>query len=158
MGMNKLSKPQINSNSTKVKIMEIQSKFNISILFENKNKIIKVVKKNIKEPRYDFLEKGIFLLAQSFPKIAAKESDKPKTSIPVIKTSFCWGSHRWAKTPRDIGINHTPILILFTENTDWKKDKNLLINIPKNNIMDEIIISLWFRKSGLSVKIIPIKI
>jgi len=41
--------------------MEIQNKFNISILFENKNKIIKVVRKNIKEPRYVFLEKGIFL-------------------------------------------------------------------------------------------------
>ena len=93
--------------------MEIQNKFNISILFENKNKIIKVVRKNIKEPRYVFLEKGIFLWAQSFPKIAAEESEKVRTNIPTINTSTLLGNHKKAKIPQEMGVSHRPILIFF---------------------------------------------
>jgi hypothetical protein len=118
--------------------------------------IRKVLRKNAVEPIKVFLVQGIFFFPKNFPAIAATASEKARIKIPTIKGMIFSGNQIQDIIPRASGVIHIPIVILLIEKMFLKNGEYFPIQIPKNKIMAEIIISFFVIKTGVREKITPI--
>lgn len=77
-------------------------------------------------------------------------------NIPTIKGIILLGSQIHDIIPKDRGVIHIPTVILFIENMVLKNGEYLPIQIPKNKIVEAIIISFFVIKTGERDKSTPV--